>query len=116
MTATRIRPRILHKDAITFCKAHLGRDCFAPFTGADWSAWVAFVYLVECFSRGGGFTGDYDTNPCIRAMREVLKTCQNTEVVHQIFVQAIPAVMDWSHAGEIWPHVKANWDLRPIRT
>lgn len=110
MANTRIRPRILHKDAITFCKGHLGKDCFAPFTGADWSGWIAFVYLVECYARGG------DRDAVLGAMHRILKAVQNREWVHQLFVQAIPAVMDWSHAAEIWPLVKTNWDVVPIQT
>lgn len=102
----------LYKEVITFCRGHLGKHCFAPLTGQDWSAWIAFVYLVEMYARG-------DANgraAALDAMREILRGgCQDTETIHQLFVQAIPAVMDWCHADEIWSQVQGNWNVRPVR-
>ncbi len=102
-----------YKQAIAFVRGHVGKHAFAPFTGQDWSAWIAFVYLVEMYARG-------DVNgrtAALAGMRAILMGgCQSAEHIHQLFVQAIPAVMDWCHADEIWPRVKTNWDVRPIRT
>lgn len=84
-----------------FCKHYLGRDCFAPFTGQDYSAWAAFCYLVECYGRG-------DTEGrerSIAAMREVLLAAQTKGCVMQVFLQSIPAVLDWSDGPRIWEQI-----------
>lgn len=86
--------RVLHKDAMTFCKVHLGRNCFAPFTGQDWPAWIAFVYLLQCYGCGGG-------EACIAAMRATVACAQPK--VRDLFVQAIPAALDWGFVEQIWP-------------
>jgi hypothetical protein len=98
------------KDATAFCKHHLGRDCFAPFTGQDYSAWKAFVYLVELYGRG-------DMNgqaAALEAMAATLCGAQNLEHIHQIFVQTIPAILDWGDAAKIWPKIQSNWFVQPI--
>lgn len=83
-------------QAITFCKYHLGKHCFAPFTGQDWPAWIAFVYLLQTWGSGGG-------EQAIVAMRETVKCAQPK--VRELFVQAIPAMLDWGHVEEIWPRL-----------
>ena len=89
------------KVAQEFCRAYLGRDCFAPFTGQDASGWHAFAYLVEMWGRG-----DYaGREAAIVAMRAVLSGVQQKECIHQVFVQTIPALLDWCHVAEIWPQL-----------
>lgn len=98
------RERPMYKIAMEFCRVHLGKRCFAPLTGQDWSGWMSFVYLCELYGRG-----DTDgRRAAVAAMREVLGGVQNREVIHQVFVQTIPAVLDWSFVGEIWPRLLAS--------
>ena len=92
------RERIAYKDAITFCKWHLGKHCFAPLTGQDWPAWIAFCYLLQCWGRGGGETA-------VLAMRLTVASAQSKQNVREVFLQAIPAMLDWSHARELWPQL-----------
>lgn len=104
------RDKPAYKTAQDFCRAYLGSDCFAPFTGQDTSGWRAFVYLVEMFGRS-----DYSGRPAaIDAMRSVLSGIQNKEDIHQVFCQTIPAILDWSHVAEIWPNLKSNWKITAI--
>jgi hypothetical protein len=87
-----------------FCKAWLGKYCFGPFTGQDWSAWHAFVYAVELYGRG-----DADgRRGAIVAMRALLASAQRGATIEQIFIQTIPAILDWSHVNEIWPQLGAT--------
>jgi hypothetical protein len=88
----------LHKDAQKFCRYHIGKDCFAPFTGQDSPAWTAFVYLLECYSHGGG-------DEAITAMRATIRCAQLRWSVLSVFVQAIPAVMDWGDVARLWPRL-----------
>ena len=109
------------KAAQEFCRAYLGRDCFAPFTGQDYSGWHAFVYLVEMWGRGDSAGRE----AAIVAMRAVLSGVQNKECIHQVFCQTIPALLDWCHVAQIWPQllvtanearaVGSNWNLTAIR-
>lgn len=108
------RAPVTYKEAIKFCHYHLGRDCFAAFTGADWPAWISFVYLLELYGRSS-YRGSV-----IEAMKATLRCAQNREDIHQLFVQAIPAVLDWSDAAKIWPELRsdwegANWNVTPMR-
>ena len=95
------RDKPTYKVAQEFCRAYLGRDCFAPFTGQDASGWHAFTYLVEMWGRSD-YTG---REGAIVAMRAVLSGVQNKECVHQVFCQTIPALLDWCHVAEIWPQL-----------
>lgn len=101
----------IEKQARTFCKVHLGKHCFAPFTGQDNSAWSAFVYLLEMYSRGD----EVGRESAISGMRACLRGCQNTKTVHELFAQAIPAVLDWGDADRIWPQLQSRWDVRPVQ-
>ena len=94
--STRQKPP--HVEAVHFVRHHLGKGCFAPLTGCDWSAWRAFVYLVECYSHGGA-------QHAISAMRETIRCAQANEDVLCTFVQTIPAVMDWGDVARIWPKI-----------
>lgn len=92
------REKPLHLEVSVFVKHHLAKDCFAPFTGQDWPAWIAFVYLVQTWTRGGGPTA-------IAAMEATVRCAQRRSSILRTFVQAIPAVGDWCHVKEIWPQV-----------
>jgi hypothetical protein len=92
-----VREAIPHKEAIHFCKWHLGKYCFAPFTGGDWPAWIAFCYLLRAYSAGCG----YGREDRLDALRATVHLAQAK--VRPVFVQAIPAMLDWSHVAEIWP-------------
>lgn len=81
-----------------FVKAHLGKDCFAPFTGTDARAWSAFVYLVECYSVSR-------QTQSLDAMRWTVRCAQLKEDVLRVFVQTIPAVMDWGDVATLWPTI-----------
>lgn len=86
----------LHKHVEWFVKWHLGKDAFAPFTGVDYPAWKAFVYLVECKIHGGDV---------MMAMRSTVRSAQLKRGILEPFVQAIPAVGDWSHVEQLWPQI-----------
>jgi len=93
------RPRSADKIAAEFIRAHLGRDAFAPLTGTDWRAWHAFVHLVELW----GVSRD---PRALDAMRACLACAQvRHEDVMQIFVQTIPAMLDWGDVAAIWPRI-----------
>lgn len=94
------REKPTYKVAMEFCRAHLGKRCFAPFTGQDWSARMAFVYLVEMWGRG-----DHRGRQAAKVAMSALVTtgCQQSKAVLQVFVQTIPAINDWCHVREIWP-------------
>lgn len=92
------RQKPLHHEVATFVLHHLGKGCFSPMTGQDWPAWRAFVYLVECYTHGGG-------HDAITAMRATVRCAQPHEDVLHTFVQAIPAIMDWGDVARLWPRV-----------
>jgi hypothetical protein len=105
------REKPVYKHAMEFVRYHLGKHCFAPHTGQDWPAWMAFVYLMEMYCHGDSAGRE----AAVAAMRAVLTGVQNHEDIHQTFVQVIPAVMDWSDADRIWPLLGSRWDIRPVR-
>lgn len=80
-----------------FVRHYLGKSCFAPFTGQDFSAWSAFVYACELYGR----TDNRDA--CIYVMTHLLDSAQPK--CHELFLWTIPAILDWGHADEIWPLV-----------
>lgn len=80
-----------------FLRHWLGRDCFAPFTGQDFAAWSAFVYACELYGRTD------DRPSCIAAMRALVKSAQPK--CDGMFLWTIPAILDWSHADEVWPQL-----------
>jgi hypothetical protein len=94
------RPKPLHQEVAKFVEYHLERGCFAPFTGQDFPAWRAFVYLLECYSHGGG-------ESAIAAMRATVRCAQPHERVLRCFVQAIPAVMDWGDV-RLWTKIAGD--------
>lgn len=102
-------PRVLHKDMVRFCEYHLGKGIFAAFTGTDWRAWRAFVYLTELYANA-----DYP-ELVLEAMRATLRCAQNREHIHQLFVQVIPGVLDWGAERDIWPKVRGNWDIWSVQ-
>lgn len=95
----RTQPKPPPKIASEFIRAHLGRGAFAPLTGTDWRAWNAFVYLLELW----GVSRDPRV---LDAMRSTLACAQTWhEDVMQIFVQTIPAMLDWSDVAVLWPKI-----------
>lgn len=84
------------KSTRKFVEYHLGKGIFAPLTGQDWPAWNAFVHLVQCYAHGGG-------DKAIDAMAFTLQCAQVK--TWNVFVQAIPAIMDWSTVGVLWPEL-----------
>ena len=92
------------KVAREFVIAYLGRGCFAPFTGQDYSGWMAFVHLVEMYGRGDSL----GRTSAIDAMRCVIAGVQEKECIHQVFCQTIPAILDWCHVAEIWPQLETT--------
>lgn len=92
------RPKPLIDETRKFVEYHLGKGCFAPHTGQDWPAWCAFVYLVQCWCHGGG-------DAAVDAMKATVACAQPTTEILRTFVQAIPAIGDWSHVRELWPRV-----------
>ena len=93
------RPKTSEKIASEFIRAHLGRGAFAPLTGTDWRAWRAFVHLVELW----GVSRDVR---CLDAMRATVACAQTRNVdVMQVFVQTIPAMLDWCDVAVLWPRV-----------
>jgi len=99
----------LHDEMKTFVRWHLGKGAFAPLTGQDWPAWIAFVHLLQCYSHGGG-------DHAIAAMRATVRCAQPTIDVLACFVQAVPGVLDWSNVKELWPRVAEGIKLRRYGT
>lgn len=94
----------LYKEVALFCKAHLGKGCFAPFTETDYRAWYAFVYLCQLY----GATGS--DQRVIDAMRSTLLVAQNSDAIRRVFRQTIPGALDWGHVREIWPQISNGLD------
>jgi len=91
--------------ALRFVRAHLGKYAFAPLTGTDWRAWHAFVYLLELY----GVSRDPRS---VEAMKATL-ACAQTSVM-ALFIQTIPACLDWGDVRRLWPSVapeRADPDL-----
>ena len=93
-----------------FLRHHIGRECFAPFTGQDFSAWSSFVYACELYGRAD-ISGRMS---CVIAMRALVEASQPS--VRYAFVWTIPAILDWSHAREIWPTVAPGDKSDVLRT
>jgi len=96
--------------ATAFVKGHLGKRCFAPHTGQDHAAWRAFVYLLELW----GYSDHAGKEAAINAMRAVLGSVQASRAIHMTFIQAIPAILDWSYTAKIWPFLISPFDIAPI--
>lgn len=92
------REKPLHEQMQTFCRWHLGKGCFAPFTGGDWPAWQAFCYLLRSYTNGGGVHA-------IAALKATLACAQHTEAVLRVFVQTIPGAIDWGDVARLWPTI-----------
>lgn len=90
------KPKPSTTVASQFVRAHLGKSAFAPLTGTDWRAWNAFVYLLELW----GVSRDPRS---VDAMRSCL-ACAQTSVM-DVFIQTIPAMLDWCNVRELWPMI-----------
>lgn len=109
MTRTRTpKPKPATTVASQFVHAHLGKSAFAPLTGTDWRAWHAFVYLLELYR--------VSRDPrSVLAMKATLHCAQAS--VMDIFIQTIPAMLDWSDVRTLWPliaHPHADTDLAAL--
>lgn len=100
------------KDRAEFVQHHLrgkrGGSVFAPFTGQDYSAWHAFVYLIELYGRG-------DANgreQAVIAMKAVLMACQRS--VLDVFKKAIPGGLDWSDEPNLWRMVAPRYNAEHV--
>lgn len=103
-----MKTTIAYKDAMKFCHHHLGKGCFAPHTGQDMQAWIAFVYLLEMYARGD----DRGRAAAIKAMRIlVTEGTQDSYAIHETLCQAIPAVLDWTDVHKIWPQLGSRHDV-----
>lgn len=80
-----------------FVRHYLGKHCFAPFTGQDFSAWSAFVYACELYGRTDNRAA------CLVAMDSLLHSAQSK--CAELFLWTIPAILDWGHTEEIWPEI-----------
>lgn len=100
----RHNPPNARDTARRFLKHHLGKDCFAPFTGQDASAWTAFVYACELYGRAD----DRGRGITVIAMETLLQAAQPKLAWE--FLWTIPAILDWSHADEIWPLICGDLD------
>jgi hypothetical protein len=83
-----------------FLRHYHGRDCFAPFTGQDFAAWSAFVYACELYGRTD------NRAMCIAAMEALVNSAQPK--CAELFLWTIPAILDWSHADEVWPLIAGD--------
>jgi fermentation-respiration switch protein FrsA (DUF1100 family) len=97
MSTRRPKPKPSTQVASEFVRAHLGKHAFAPLTGTDWRAWYAFVYLLELY----GVSRDPRS---IHAMKSTLACAQAS--VMDIFIQTIPAMLDWCNVAELWPLIR----------
>ncbi len=94
-------PAPICKDAAAFVKAHLGKDCFAPFTGQDYAAFGAWVHLLHllcvCDEQGRRTT--------LLALSHLLHASQVS--VWPVFKKAIPHALDWSDEDRLWQEITA---------
>jgi hypothetical protein len=104
------RNRTPEQTALYFVRYHLGKHAFAPLTGTDWRAWRAFVHLLELYgvSRGRG---------AIEALRAcyacTLRSYGAQGDVAAVFLQTIPAMLDWSDTRTLWPLIAPASKLAP---
>lgn len=83
-------------EAAAWVKHRLGRDCFAPFTGQDSSAFAAWAHLVALYLR----SDEWGRKHTLQAMRWTLEAMQHS--CWPVAKAAIPSIGDWSHEDEIW--------------
>jgi hypothetical protein len=110
MAARQPRPQPPTKIAADFVRVHLGKGAFAPFTGTDYRAWNAFVYLL-------GLYGATRLPQAGVALRETysctLRGYGEQEDVAEAFRQTIAAVLDWSDVRVLWPMIAPDSKLPP---
>lgn len=108
MTARR-REKPLPKQAADFVIFHLAdRGAFAPFTGTDHDAWLAFIYLVQLWGR----TRSDDVVGALRAVVHAAQT-RNADVM-AVFKKTIPCLLDWSDEPRLWQQVGPSAPLTDI--
>lgn len=94
------KPVPLSVEVSKFVVFHLAdRSAFAPFTGADFPAWHAFLHLIELWGR----TRDPSV---IIAMKTVLQVAQwRNQDVMAVFKKSIPAILDWVDEPVLWKQI-----------
>jgi hypothetical protein len=108
VTARR-REKPLPKQVIEFVTFHLAdKGAFAPFTGTDHDAWLAFLYLVRLWGRTR-------SDDVVGAMRAVVHAAQARHPdVMAVFKKSIPALLDWSDEPKLWRQVGPRAPLTDI--
>lgn len=101
----------LPKRIRRFVCFHLGdRHAFAGFGGQDFSAWHAFVYLVELYGRGDS----RGQERAIEAMRACVAAAQRKDDVLACFKKAIPGVLDWGYEARVWTLIAPEVSLTDV--
>lgn len=108
MTGRR-REKPLPSQVSDFVRHHLAdRGAFAPLTGTDHDAWLAFVYLVRLWGRTR-------SDDVVRALRAVVHTAQTRHAdVMAVFKKSIPCLLDWSDEPQLWRQIGPNAPLTDI--
>jgi hypothetical protein len=108
MTARR-REKPLPKQVADFVIHHLAdKRAFAPFTGTDHDAWLAFLYLVRLWGRTR-------SDDVVRALRAVVHAAQTRhEDVMAVFKKSIPCLLDWSDEPKLWQQIGPSAPLTDI--
>ncbi len=99
-------------EARRWIKAHLGRDCFAPFTGQDYAAFALFVHAVDLYARGD----DDGQRGALAAMAGAMLGMQPK--CHAVARKAIPFALDWHDELPVWhraAELAARLELVPAR-
>ena len=107
----RQRQQTAPQIAAAFVRGHLGRGCFAPLTGTDTRAWYAFCYLLELYGASRSTPSFEALKACYRC---TLRGGTHEQLnVAEVFRQTIPALLDWSDVGRLWPHIAPGSTLIP---
>ena len=96
----------LHKEVAEFVIFHLAdKSAFSPFTGTDYSAWHAYIYLVRLWGRTR-------SDDVAAAMRAVVHTAQvRNHDVMAVFKKSIPCLLDWSDEPKLWSQIGPMADV-----
>ena len=102
-------PKPLHKEVAQFVIFHLNdRSAFAPFTGTDNAAWLAFIHLVRLWGRTR-------SSEVVTALRAVVHTAQTRHSdVMAVFKKSIPCLLDWSDEPKLWGQIGPRGPLTDI--
>lgn len=106
---TRRREKPLPKQVADFVIHHLAdKRAFAPFTGTDHDAWLAFLYLVRLWGRTR-------SDDVVTALRAAVHSAQTRhEDVMAVFKKSIPCLLDWSDETRLWRQIGPRVQLTDI--